>query len=303
VDRGFESYDWAPAGNKRLRRADVVVDRTLGWLRTHGREPFFLVVHFFDPHMEYDPPPATRGRFSSALPDNGLPRVTERIRATMRRGEAFDRDYVVALYDEEILFVDRELGRLFRALEGLDALVLLTSDHGEELFDHGEFEHGHSVYNELLRVPLIVRGPSIPPGRHRTPVSLLDVFPTVLATLGLTAPQELPGLSLWPVLRGGSLPDRLLYAERTLWGPERQAIIRWPHKLTRRADTNRIQLFDLEADFAERQDMVAKHSEDAEQLRLLLAASLAAASSAHPGEEVELDGELLDELRALGYVR
>ena len=184
VDRGFELYDFSPAGNRQLRRADVVVDRALTWLRNRGEGPFFMVIHLFDPHMEYDPPETTRGHFSSGLPKTELPRLTDQIRTALRRGDLFDRDYLVALYDEEILFVDRQLGRLFESLdaEGLadNAVVLVTSDHGEELFDHDGFEHGHTVYDELLRVPLVVRGPGIRPARHDLPVSLLDLFPTIV---------------------------------------------------------------------------------------------------------------------------
>ena len=73
---------------------------------------------------------------------------------------------------------------------------------GEELFDHGWFEHGHSVYNELLRVPLVVRGPGIRPARHDIPVSLLDLYPTILETFGHAVPDDVPGRSLWPVLIG-----------------------------------------------------------------------------------------------------
>ena len=307
VDRGFDTYDFSAAGNKQLRRADVVVDRAIAWLRGRDDAPFFLVIHFFDPHMDYDPPEATRGQFSSALPQTGLPRVTEQIRAALRRGDVFDRDYLVALYDEEILFVDRHLGRLFESLDadGLsdEAVVLLTSDHGEELFDHGGFEHGHTAYNELLRVPLIMRGPGIQPARHDLPVSLRDLFPTLLAVFGQAVPTGTPGRSLWSVLDGGELPDRPAYAERTLYGAEHQAIIDWPYKLIRRADSDEIRLFDLSADLGERHDLAASHPEDADRLRGLLEATLAAASGPRAADEVDMDEATLKALRSLGYVR
>ena len=203
VARGFETYDFSSAGNKRLRRADVVVDLALTWLQKRGAAPFFLVVHLFDPHMDYDPPEATRGQFSSALVETGLPRVTERIRATLRRGQPFDREYLVALYDEEILFVDRQLKRLFDALDGGglpdDVVVIVTSDHGEELFDHGWFEHGHSVYNELLRVPLIVRGPGIRPARHAT----TSPSPCLICTRRSWRRSATPFLTTYQAARSG----------------------------------------------------------------------------------------------------
>ena len=306
VDRGFDTYDFAPASNKQLRRADVVVDRALDWLHGRGATPFFLVIHFFDPHMDYDPPEATRGHFSAALPQTELPRVTEQIRATLRRGDVFDRDYLVALYDEEILFVDRQLGRLFESLDadGLsdNTVVMLTSDHGEELFDHDGFEHGHTIYNELLHVPLVMRGPGIQPARHDLPVSLLDLFPTVLGAFGQAVSDGAPGRSLWSVLDGGELPDRPAYAERTLYGAEHQAIIDWPYKLIRRGG-DETRLFDLSADVGEHHDVAASHPEDANRLRGLLDATLAAASGPGAADEVDMDEETLKALRSLGYVR
>ncbi|MAG69997.1 MAG: hypothetical protein CL471_06860 [Acidobacteria bacterium] len=306
LDRGFETYDFSPAGNRRLRRADVVVDRALSWLGDRVDAPFFLVLHLFDPHMQYDPPAATRGRFSSALPDTELPRVTERIRAALGRGDVFDRDYLVALYDEEVLFVDQQLGRLFEWLASTDRandmVVMLTSDHGEELFDHGGFEHGHTAYNELLRVPLVVRGPGVEAGRHAVPVSGLDLFPTLLEALGHAAADDLPGRSLWPALAGGGLIDRPLFAERTLYGAERQAVVSWPYKMTRRSDTDEVQLFDLSADAGERHDLASARPEDVERLHDVLQTALAAASGG-TAAEVDLDDETLEALRSLGYVR
>ena len=309
VDRGFATYDFSPAGNRKLRRADVVVDRALEWLRHHQEAPFFLVVHMFDPHMNYDPPDATRGFFSSQLPATGLPRITERIRATLRQGGELDRDYLIALYDEEILFVDSQLGRLFESLDadglGDDAVVVLTSDHGEELFDHDGFEHGHTVYNELLRVPMVVRGPGIRPARHGMPVSLLDVYPTVVAAFGQAGSGALPGRSLWPVLSeaAGSLPRRPAFAERTLYGVEHQAIIDWPYKLIRRAGVHADQLFDLEADWNERHDVTTTRAAEVTRLRDGLSAVMADAADPDAGEDAELDESTLDTLRALGYIR
>lgn len=175
-------------------------------LQAHGGSPFFLVLHLFDPHMTYDPPEATKGRFSSAIPDTGRPRLDNGIRAAMRSRIDFDRDYLVALYDDEVAFVDQQLGRLFAALDeaGLsdEIVVVLTSDHGEELFDHRGSEHGHTMYDELLRVPLVVRAPEVQPGRRTEPVSLVDLFPTLLFAFGQPVLQGLPGRSLWPSLHG-----------------------------------------------------------------------------------------------------
>ena len=93
-------------------------------------------------------------------------------------------------------------------------MVILTSDHGEELFDHGGFEHGHAMWQELLHVPLIVWAPGVEPGRESAPVSLVDVTPTVLDRLGIAPPTRFDGISLWPNLSAVvPLPQRPLFAE------------------------------------------------------------------------------------------
>ena len=110
--------------------------------------------------------------------------------------------------------------------------MALTSDHGEELFDHGSFEHGHALWQELLHVPLAFWGPGVRPGREATPVSLVDLAPTLLEAVGLPPLPGTDGISLWPNLsRGVALPKRALYAEGLLLGREQKAVIDWPEKL------------------------------------------------------------------------
>ena len=93
-------------------------------------------------------------------------------------------------------------------------MVVLTSDHGEELFDHGGFEHGHAMWQELLHVPLVVWAPGVEPGRETAPVSLVDVAPTVLDSLGIAPPTPFDGISLWANLTAVEpLPQRPLFAE------------------------------------------------------------------------------------------
>jgi len=164
--QGFESYDdhFAspyPVYNRihepiadRLatseRRADRVTDLALAQAASFGDAPFFLLVHYFDPHMFYDPPP----EFEALHPDRP--------------------------YDGEISFVDSEIGRLIRRLNRKDALVVVVSDHGESLDEHGEPQHGFLLYQSTLHVPVIVAGPGVPAGLVRKDlVSLVDLEPTL----------------------------------------------------------------------------------------------------------------------------
>jgi arylsulfatase A-like enzyme len=310
LDRGFGLYDFHPGSNSEIRRADAMVDLALSWIDAQGSTPFLVVVHLFDPHMNYDAPAPFRGRYTGAVASRlDLPvDELDEIRGGGLTLEAADREFIVAAYDEEIAFVDRELGRFLESLESrgvLDrALLLLTSDHGEELFEHGGFEHGHALWQELMHVPLIVWGPGVRPGREASPVSIADVAPTMLEFAGATPPGGLAGMSLWPHLRDGTpLPERTLYAEQNLYGTELKVALRWPHKLLVNVEEGGRWLFDLEANPAEallpwdREASVA--AELAAALTERVARDLAERSAELPAE---LGEETLEKLRSLGYV-
>jgi choline-sulfatase len=307
--RGFAHYDYHPSGNYDVRRAGEVIDRGLAWLEASDEAPFLLVLHLFDPHLNYDPPRATRGRFTAGYkgrlryPVSDLPRVRRNLVAT----RPADRAFIIGAYDEELLYIDGELARLLERLEGAgrfdDTLVVLVSDHGEELFDHGGFEHGHTVYQELLRVPLVVWGPGVRPGRLETPVSIADVLPTLLDALGLPAEPDIVGRSLWPLLRHGAAPrERALFAENTLEGTERKALLRWPHKLLLDADTGESQLFDLAADPGETRDRSGEMPRLVDTLRVELDASVGERRAPGPSAPVEFSDEVAERLRQLGYL-
>lgn len=307
LGRGFAYYDNYPASNADLRRAADTVDQALAWLDGHAGHPAFLLVHLFDPHLDYDAPPPFRGRFTGTAGDFDLPVANLwPIRNRIAELGAAERAFIAAAYDEEIATVDAELGRLLAGLQQRGVLrrglVVLTADHGEELFEHGGFEHGHAMYEEVLRVPLILWGAGVAPARDDTPVSLIDVAPTVLAAAGVDA-GDLPGVSLLDADRDRRPAQRDLIAERLLYGPETKVIVRWPFKVIARAKTGSTLLFDLQADPGERHDLAAERPEQVRELLGALAEKLAAAAALGAAAGVELDDQLLRRLRALGYIR
>ncbi len=283
LDRGFDVYDDHMVGRRSAlvgfaeRRADDVVDAVEAWLENApGR--FFLWVHFYDPHAKYDPPAGFASAFASRP------------------------------YEGEIAFVDAQLGRLLAAIrarggdEGL--LVVLTSDHGESLGEHGEPTHSYSIYDATQRVPLLMSGPRVPAGRVvETPVRLIDVAPTLLRMAGA---RPLPG-ALGRDLRGAIDGDddevRTAYLETVAT----QLDMGWSPLLGLRAGgfkyirAPRPELYDLRADPAEKRDLAALEPERVASLDALLEARLSASPEASP-PPVALSEAEREQLRSLGYL-
>ncbi len=314
LDRGFDRYEHHHADNERMLPADAVVSRALEIIDDQRDAPLFLLVHLFDPHLNYHAPPPFGGSLTRSgsgsepgaqrepepdeqtLPVSGV----QHLRRTSRSLSEQRKQFIRAAYDEEISFVDREIERFLSGLEARgiedETIVILTSDHGEEMFEHGGFEHGHSLYNEVLRVPLIVWDPNALPGRRLEPVSLVDIAPMILDAVGVEIPAGLHGRSPF------SLPpaNRLIVAEGTLVGAEKQMAISWPLKLIREVENGRVQLFDLTTDPKESRELV-----DAGLVRSLTAALDARLKKkgGHSGSApAELDPSTVEDLRALGYL-
>jgi arylsulfatase A-like enzyme len=314
VARGFDHYDQKNARARSARPANETVDRALAWVDEQGEAPLLIMVHLFDPHLGYDAPPPFRGRFTG--PHEGgryaLPFLGEKgLSFGLVSLEERDRDFVRAAYDEEIAWVDGQVERLRAGLAARgvldDAIVLLTSDHGEELFEHGGFEHGHATWQPVIHVPLILWGPGVRAGRAEPMVSLVDVFPTLLEAIGEAADPELPGQSLWPnATTEAPITDRTIFAEANVYGPRQRSIIDWPDKLIRIVEADITLLYDLAEDPGEQHDLSAQRPERVRALRARLDGQieanerLADAGAASAGADVDADTH--ESLRSLGYV-
>ena len=287
-DRGFETYDdHLPKGNDPRRTpyverfADATTEAALRWLAAPGpvaapERPFFLWVHYYDPHAPYEPPGEFAARFRTAP------------------------------YDGEVAFADQQLGRLLRALEerGVLArtLVVAMSDHGEGLGEHGEGTHGLFVYDSTLKVPFIVAGPGVAAGRVAPTVARgIDVLPTLLDYAGLKLRPELEGRSLRPSIEGREMSDAPAYAE-TLY-PQREfgwaPLFAWRTARHKMIEAPRPELYDLEADPGETDNRAGRDNARLAEMRQKLETALSrpAVSAA-----AEVDPEAAERLRALGYV-
>ena len=178
--------NWPPGG--------IQVDRALEILDDAKDRPVFLELHFMDAHLPYAEPWRYRKLFAGARPD--ALRSDSFLRTHVTRAKLGDegKQYVRDRYDQALRYMDDQIARVTRTL-GPHDLVVVLADHGEEFWDHGGFEHGHTLFDELLRVPLVVKNGGVPAGRYDAPTSLLDVAPTIAAWAGLDA-QSMTGLAL-----------------------------------------------------------------------------------------------------------
>ena len=204
---------WLRAGVRHLEffpgpdfaSADHVVDGTLEQVAKIEQRPMFLWVHVMEPHSPYTPPAWAKGTFPLA----GRPEPiasTIPIPGWLLPGSPRDLRAYVDRYDEEITAADVAVDRLLRQLHDVrgtdNAVIVLTSDHGEQFLDHGGWEHSTTLYEELIRVPLIIKAPHPLPGIVKTQVQLIDFFPTLLEYAAITVPEPIAGHSLSAALHG-----------------------------------------------------------------------------------------------------
>ena len=277
VDRGFQHYDASAPGVRRV--ADEVTRDALEWIDSVDDRPFFISVHYFDPHLSYAPPAPYDTIFD---PDyvGGIGRAFERDTFLRMKPALFgqqtdetraDWDHIRALYDGEIAFTDEAVGALLKGLEkrGLrdNTLIVLLSDHGEEFFEHEGFGHGHTLYREVIDVPLIFSfADRLPAGvRVGRQVRLVDVLPTVLDLIGLDVGSHFEGVNLADLLVGkgtagspeGTLfPAEVAYSEELQRGGERKGVTAYPWKLIYDVSTGEEWLFNLQEDPAETENLI-----------------------------------------------
>jgi arylsulfatase A-like enzyme len=218
------------------------------------------------------------------------------------------REFLKAGYMSDIRKTDEAMKGAFEML-GVDdqTLVIVTSDHGEELFDHGGLgHHQNSLYQELLHVPLIVR---LPHGKGAgkvidTPVSTIDIYPTLLDLLGLPIPKGLAGVSLKPLVEGGSIPKRKLFAEVNSSSGDSRALIDYPWKYVFDIMNKQSQMFNLESDPTEKNNVVLQYKDKAKELHNQLLEWIESSQLRWPeAQRVEFSEQDIKQLKAMGYMQ
>ena len=298
--RGFDRY--LNPGSVECRRVATELE---AWLpELGGQRNWFLWLHLFDPHGPYHPRepglsefwPAERARHTDL--DAALPQQLFNRREELAEAEL---DYIEALYDSEIRHADQCLAGIYQALpEPEQLLVVVTSDHGEEFMERGRLLHAQTLFEESIRVPLVVRPPGgAPAERVERPASLVDVAPTILAAVGAAVPPESRGHSL--LLRDGRPPRGGPVYSELLSRSDLRTVTDGRWKLMR--ENGRSRLFDLTADSRESVDLGSEQPAELARLRSSLDRFEAlAARRLQQGDEVTRTAEELEALRALGYI-
>ena len=299
--RGFDRFQFYPgpdfAGADRL-----VADAVTAARRADVGQPLFTWVHLMEPHSPYTPPPFTAGMFAVNGPPDPIA-ADVAIPGWLLPGAPRDRRLYVAAYDAEIASADAAFDTLVRQFRSVrlnrPAVVVVTADHGEEFLDHGGWEHGSNLHDELIRVPLMIQAPETEPALVDAQLQLIDLFPTLLEFAGADVPRN----------AGHSIAGHLTTVAAR---PALSEIVGGQYavrddrfKLIALNDGRRL-LFDLVADPLERHDLAAANPARVEHLRAALDRLLAEATAIGRhvrGESVPIDPAVAERLRSLGYVR
>jgi arylsulfatase A-like enzyme len=328
LTQGFDLYTDRDEPLRKMRR------RVGRWLRQTGDDRWFLFFHTYQTHLPYEPHtgiPYAEG-YDGDLPQQISAVTTSRINRGELKITDADLAYIVALYDGEISYADRHLERLFDELRSAgmwdDTLIVVTSDHGEEFGEHGKVgAHSHTLYDELLRVPLILRMPGHFEGVEIEQMTRgIDLAPTILDALGIPIPEQMQGVSLLPSLdqsyTGPGLPavsEKAARPPQISWRTADAKLIypiarvgheSWLRKLGfgLAADSERLDplrgLFLLHDDPAEQRSVYGSRTWRGQALLGDLASAHERDRQLAAGElSTSIDEELTDRLEALGYVQ
>jgi len=338
IDRGFDEYHFQREPHPPSALAEVLMRpclpdvylaqvgaevqtaRVAAWIAEHKRRDFFLWVHYFDPHMAYNPP---RDFQPEGLPPANIGRNftdAARVRGGFLNPDAAERDWIRKLYAGEVRETDRGIAALLEALKREQvydgATIVFTADHGDELWEHDGFEHGHAMYDEVLGVPLFFK---LPGGALRERVEEFVSNQSIAATLLEVAgvPYKEKELSAPPLVRrdpsSGALrvdaQPRPLVSSGILYFEPRTAVVFEGFKYIQFHVSAREELYDLRADPAEKHNLISERTDMATRGRELLKIELETASRMRlqlgisTGQSKELDADTARDMRALGYVK
>ena len=310
IEKGFDHFDHPP--RKVSRRGEITTRRVLQWLKKRKSDkPLFMWIHYWDPHDPYEPP---KDHLSLFRHGDDLKAWLAKVNAplTKKIGRVtFDVQDVHNRYDGEIHYLDSEVGKLFDGLRSMklyDALTIaLTSDHGEGLWQHNWHDHGR-IWNEEIFVPLMIKPPkgsAVKPRRMKHMVSTVDVLPTLDAIVDIPWPDsfaaQMSGVNALQDKKRQVLTERV-HVRRTGWEPGRKYSLTgdtWKYfMLTRGKD----QLYKISDDWFEQKDVADEHPEVSRTMKETITAVMARQASRASGKPPQVNKQLMEKLRSLGYM-
>ncbi len=320
---GFDHYEYLGPVS-----ADVTTEKALGLLSAL-EEPFFAYVHYIDPHMPYSPPShvaahlgtppeiseqdeALVRQYGAYYLDMALHAIGFREERTLARFSDRGREYIRFMYDAEALFVDEQLFSIVTAVKALDrpSLTVVTSDHGEELWEHGSVGHTKTVYRELAHVPLVLSAAKFGHKIIDQPVETLDIAPTIAAYLGIEGVDGWQGRNLLPALLGERVETRAVFSvARGMqpWGPRHwEAVLFEGQRLVLDNDKGKASLFAIQGDPFEQHNLASGRPSQVRALEALLE-DFRERNACHPLRQSDVSTavtpqEVVEALRALGYL-
>jgi arylsulfatase A-like enzyme len=338
LDQGFDTYDMNLCYNSKLyskyqkwtifsrvilqyiplktnpfeKRMELTTQKTLEWIVDRGSQPFFLWVHYFNPHTPYAPPFHYAKHFLEQIDEVEEGSVKVSYGWGEKRMSWDAMEILKALYMGEVSYVDYNVGLILDTLEKcgiLDrTLVVVTSDHGEAFGENNDIEHSRTLYDTNIHIPLILRWPgNLPEGRVIDGLcQSIDIMPTILDCLDVDGPEEMQGLSLLPVIHNNlKLIDRNGYCETLgirLEQFEFQGLVETDWKYIIRSTDSLETLYNIAEDPREMYNLAEENPERSDQMREALQIIMANLSSPDKEESIELDSEVINRLRALGYI-
>ncbi|OGL47868.1 MAG: hypothetical protein A2161_18610 [Candidatus Schekmanbacteria bacterium RBG_13_48_7] len=322
MDKGFVYFDQTcgHVSINQRRSATDLNQQVFKWLDTYqsGQKPFFLYIHYMDPHNFYRPPPefVVFGRQGYELVDDeinkklntisenfGVSGITDEILEKSGLSHA-DISRLIDLYDAEILCVDHYIGELFQKLKNRNlydnTIIVMTADHGECFLEHNNIKHGGSLYKELINVPLIIRIPGLKGGKKIDRlVEQIDIVPTILEATRIDTKQQFSGTSFYCMMTGkGDCGDDQGMAE--IPGRNIRTLMRGNSKLI--VSPEEIELYNLSSDPGEKNNIKDQRPEMVDELQAALE-NLISRLKINQTEPVPANNKDLEMLKSLGYIK
>lgn len=333
LGRGFDFYADTVKHWEGLPSAEQVVELAVPFVRKHRDQPFFLMLFFVDPHDPYKAP----GEYENMWVEDTSVRLIRTPHWELGRYTQAEIERMKATYDGAVTYTDATLGRFFKQLREMgvydDATIIVTADHGEAFGEHGVFLHSHHFYEELVRVPMIIKAPKmgVRGAYNHYLFQTIDLLPTVASHFRAPVPHGLPGVDMFTHLSHPQLndPNRFVISSFNNFGIRRRMIRTYTKKVIyqgpaneaeflatvkRRSllpsvtfDRERVQLFDLERDPFERQDLydpgVLAQPQWKDLYQRIKAVQVPADVRPSASLVENLDPEVYKDLKALGYIQ